>query len=149
MTCEQMMRASRGGGVDIRYAFRFQNAAGAVVAYMPPGAFNGADPFPETRLSMRLHDAETVADVRTALDKFVAVVEDRQNRTIRHMAGIAARTPELDISHYVYFSATVMTTIGSADITPARPGTRYLVTLQAFFAVFFLGYAVNLLWPHE
>ncbi len=48
----------------------------------------------------------------------------------------------------IYFSVTVMTTVGFGDITPVGPAARILVTVQMVLDVVLIGAAVKLLGQH-
>ena len=102
---------------------------------------------PSVQLGNAFRRAENANDVAAAARQFGNSILKRQTATIAHMSAIVNRSAHLELSHYIYFSATIMTTIGSSDIMPAISLSRYMATCQALVAVFFLGFAINFLRP--
>jgi hypothetical protein len=102
---------------------------------------------PRGEMNRDLLYSRTPTDVILAARKFARRVNEMQAASSRRMEDILRRRTHLDMSYYLYFSASVMTTVGSSDIAPANKLTRYLTIFQAFIAIFFIGFALNFLWP--
>jgi len=102
---------------------------------------------PRGEMNHDLKNSRNPTDVVLAARKFERRVVEMQAAASRRIEDILRRRAHLDMSYYLYFSASVMTTVGSSDIAPANKLTRYLTTFQAFIAIFFVGFALNFLWP--
>lgn len=146
-TVEMTPVPDREGVASMRDEFSISSGDGQTVARFSSSAQPALALTPGELLARELLRADDAAAVARAARAFGHRIGVQQGRTVRHMHGIIRRDRQLDLSHYIYFSATVMTTIGTADLTPATSAARMLVTLQAFVAVFFLGFAINFLWP--
>ena len=139
------LMSSGNGAPIVVHTFTVEDERGNLIARFQEGLVGQSDV--SSNMSHDLLYASTSADIVAASRRLQAEVKRSQERTLRHMDSIIMRRTSLDVSHYIYFSAGIMTTIGSSDISPASRLTRYLVTFQAFVAVFFLGFALNVLWP--
>jgi hypothetical protein len=100
----------------------------------------------DQRLFKELLAAHTVEEAQSATQRYARSIENE-------IAGVSRRTLTAihngyvaDISEFVMFSASISTTIGSADVQANTPATRYLVILQSFLSVFLFGYAAQILW---
>lgn len=103
----------------------------------------------EQRLGHDLLGARTEAKIVEALDGLVRLAERERGENETAMHRIVTLQPNLEVTHFIYFSAAVMTTVGSNDISPNSQATRMLVVLQSLSAVFFFGYALHFLWPEK
>ncbi|MCA1622145.1 MAG: potassium channel family protein [Acidobacteria bacterium] len=103
----------------------------------------------EQRLMHRLVNAGTQAGVGEALADLVEAKQLERDESQAAMNRIVTLQPNLEMSHFVYFSAAVMTTVGSNDISPNNRSMRVLVVFQSLLAVFFFGYALHFLWPER
>ena len=101
---------------------------------------------PRNRFVEAMGDTRKGADVRAAIAPFHAFLQQHIAKLDRRAAALLTGGIALDISHFVFMSGSISTTVGSADVTPNSPGTRLLVVIQAFCSVFLFGYAAQVLW---
>lgn len=76
---------------------------------------------------------------------FIYLSQEEDNRLIRLLYGIRGDPSGISksFSRMLYFSATVITTIGFGDIVPMTPAARFVVALEGIFGVVLAGLFVN------
>lgn len=104
---------------------------------------------PNNRFIDAMSDLRSVKAMHEAIASYRAFLQSHLASLDREARELLTKGISLDISHFIFMSSTISTTIGSADVMPNSEGARYLVVLQAFCSVFLFGYAANVLWTRD
>jgi len=138
--------------INETYTLRITDAENKSLLYQFPDVTNtGVEivHLGKTGLVSALVTAKSEDAVVKALENLVSANERERNESQAAMNRIVTMQPNLEMTHFIYFSAAIMTTVGSNDISPNNQATRMFVVLQSLVAVFFFGYALHFLWPEK
>jgi len=105
-------------------------------------------PDPEQKFARALLDVKDKTHVERACARYESFLSGRIRAVDTALSRAINAAAPLEVSDFLLLSASISTTIGSADISPDSRATRYLVILHAFMTVFIFGYALEILW-HE
>ena len=119
---------------------------GADVWSMVPDLARTPEIDPERRLAQALANRCEADRILTDCQSYQAALTTQISHDDSEVALLVARGAALDISHFVYLSGAIASTLGTADIVPNSSFTRYIVVLQGFVTVFLFGYALGKLW---
>jgi hypothetical protein len=94
-------------------------------------------------------NANTESEILDAFDTFDKKIESQKKILDEKIHNLMVNKANLNITHFIFFSASIMTTVGSNDITPNSSIARYIVILQSVVAIFFIGFALDFIWKNR
>lgn len=97
----------------------------------------------ESGLARILLLPDDAATLRSRLTAYMKSLSEKREAEQTQIERLLNDRGSMDLSHFIYFSVTITTTIGNADVTPNSTTTRYLVSLQSFLVVVFFGLLLN------
>jgi hypothetical protein len=101
----------------------------------------------EVKLVENIARSKTEPEFASHLNQLINVERRERDASLAILRSIAIRRPGLDKIDYWYFSTITMTTVGYGDILPNNSSSRLLVMGQILVGVFYLVFALQLLWP--
>jgi len=103
----------------------------------------------KNRLFDKLRMLESEKDLTDAIDTYMTDLETQKNVAEDKIHDIIIQKANLNITHFIFFSASIMTTVGSNDITPNSSFARYVVIIQSVVAIFFIAFAIDFIWKNR
>jgi hypothetical protein len=102
-----------------------------------------------------VYESQAVADMAVAKDvdqfhaglqQLIDGVRQERDQQMDHLEKLAQGS-RWEFGDFCYFSTVTMTTVGYGDILPNSRMTRIVTMVQCIFGVFYLTFALTLLWP--
>ncbi len=100
------------------------------------------------------HFRNLLADPKERIsEKQVATIltslRDESKKHSSYLSNTLNGIVELDFSHFIYLSTSIMTTLGTNEIYPSNWKTRIVISIQAILSLFLIGYGLDLIWRSD
>jgi hypothetical protein len=130
-----------GGGHAILFCSRYASGMSLVIPYMHV-EYKGY------QWDLNLTQPTNTRDqFRTYVEDCIKTVNQEKEEDFQKLRDALSARRQWGFLDFLYFSTVTITTLGYGDIIPNTRIVRMITMSQTFVGVFFVAYAVSLLWP--